>query len=56
MQKALPLAGVEQGVLETDALLGLDREVTLVRCAQLLLGGAVEPAVDVHELAHLTLL
>ena len=50
-QKTLPDLGVQPRALEVDALLLLDREVAVVRLAQLLAGDADEPAVDVHELA-----
>ena len=44
--------GVEPGVLEVHALLGLNIEVALVRLGKLLAGDAEEPRVNVHELRH----
>ena len=44
--------GVEPRALEVHALLGLDREVALVRLLQLLGRHADEPRMDVHELGH----
>src|SRR6266516_464265 len=43
---------VEPGPFEVHALGSLDREIARVRLAELLLGHAGKPAVNVHELRH----
>src|SRR5262245_32968418 len=43
---------VEPGMLEVDALVGLDREVALVRLPQLMTRHPDEAGVDVHEPGH----
>src|SRR5215212_11174718 len=43
---------IEPGPLVDDALVVLDREIAVVRVAQLLGGHAEEPVVDIHELGH----
>jgi hypothetical protein len=53
-KKTLPDAGSSPRPFEVHALVALDREITLVRLAELGLRHADEPAVDIHEPRHVT--